>query len=61
MNPDMAPVRSQATLYPNWVQAQVTKPQGSDPSRPYRTPRQDADLSRVRCNQGLAVEQGVQG
>ena len=42
-NPDAAPVRSQATLYPNWVQAWVTKPQGSDPPRPYRTPRQDAD------------------
>ena len=43
MNPDAAPVRSQAALYPNWVQAWVTKPQGSDPPRPYRTPRQDAD------------------
>ena len=42
-NPDMAPVRSQATLYPNWVQAWVTKPQGSDLPRPYQTPRQDAD------------------
>ena len=42
-NPDAAPVRSQVALYPNWVQAWVTKPQGSDPPRPYRTPRQDAD------------------
>ena len=42
-NLDAAPVRSQATLYPNWVQARVTKPQGSDPPRLYRTPRQDAD------------------
>ena len=43
MNPDAAPARSQATLYPNWVWAPVTKPQGSDPPRPYRTPRKDAD------------------
>ena len=43
MNPDAAPVGSQATLYPNWVRAQVTKPQVSDPPRPYRTPRQDAN------------------
>ena len=43
MNPDTAPVRSQATLYPNWVQARVTKPQGSDPPRLYQTPRQDVD------------------
>ena len=42
-NLDAAPVRSQATLYPNWVQTRVTKPQGSDPLRQYRTPRQDAD------------------
>ena len=42
-NPDAAPVRSQATLYPTWVWTWVTKPQGSDPPRPYRTPRQDAD------------------
>ena len=42
-NPDTAPVGSQAALYPNWVQARVTKPQGSDLPRPYRTPRQDAD------------------
>ena len=27
-NPDVAPVSSQAALYPNWVQAPVTKPQG---------------------------------
>ena len=36
-------MRSQAALYPNWVLAWVTKPQGSNPPRPYRTPRQDAD------------------
>ena len=42
-NLDVAPVRSQAALYPNWVQARVTKSQGSDLPRPYRTPRQDAD------------------
>ena len=32
-NLDAAPVRSQAALYPNWVQAWVTKPQGSDPAQ----------------------------
>ena len=41
-NPDAAPVRSQTTLYPNWVQARVTKSKGSDLPRPYRTPREDA-------------------
>ena len=41
MNPDVAPVSSQAALYPNWVQAPVTKPQGGDQPRPYRTPRQE--------------------
>ena len=43
MNLDAAPARSQATLHPNWVHAPVTKPQSSDPPRPYRTPRQDTD------------------
>ena len=40
-NPDVAPVSSQAALYPNCVQAPVTKPQGSDQLRPYRTPREE--------------------
>ena len=46
-NPDTAPARSQTALYPNWVQARVTKPKGSDLPRPYRAPREDAgrDLS----------------
>ena len=43
MNPDVAPLSSQADLYPNWVQAPVTKPQGCNQPRPYRTPRQEAD------------------
>ena len=43
MNLDIAPLSSQAALYPNWVQAPVTKPQGGDQPRPYRTPRQEAD------------------
>ena len=30
MNPDVAPSSSQADLYPNWVRAPVTKPQGGD-------------------------------
>ena len=34
---------SQAALYPNWVWVPVTTPQGSNPPRPYRTPRQEAD------------------
>ena len=42
-NPDIASSSSQADLYPNWVQALVTKPWGSDQPRPYRTPRQEAD------------------
>ena len=42
-NPDIAPSSSQADLYPNWVRAPVTKPQGSDQPRPYRMPRQEAD------------------
>ena len=42
-NPDVAPSSSQADLYPNWVGAPITKPQGSDQPRPYRTPRQEAD------------------
>ena len=42
-NPDVAPLSSQAAPYPNWVEAPVTKPQGSDQPRPYRTPRQEAD------------------
>ena len=42
-NPNVAPLSSQADLYPNWVWAPVTKPQGSDQPRPYRTPRQEAD------------------
>ena len=32
---------SQAALYPNWVWAPMTKPQGSDQPRPYRTPREE--------------------
>ena len=47
-NPDAAPVRMQAALYPNWVWARVTKPQSSDPPRPYRTPRQDARQGSFR-------------
>ena len=43
MNPDVAPLSSQADLYPNWVQAPVTKPQGGNQPRPYRMPRQEAD------------------
>ena len=43
MNPDIASSSSQADLYPNWVSAPVTKPQGGDQPRPYRTPRQEAD------------------
>ena len=43
MNPDVAPLSSQAALYPNWVCAPVTKPQGGDQPRPYRMPRQEAD------------------
>ena len=43
MNPDVAPSLSQADLYPNWVWAPVTKPQGGDQPRPYRMPRQEAD------------------
>ena len=42
-NPDVAPLSSQAALYPNWVRAPVTKPQGGNQPRPYRTPRQEAD------------------
>ena len=42
-NPDVAPLSSQATLYPNWVRAPVTKPQGSDQPRLYRMPRKEAD------------------
>ena len=42
-NLDVAPLSSQATLYPNWVRAPVTKPQGGDQPRPYRMPRQEAD------------------
>ena len=42
-NPDVASSSSQADLYPNWVWAPVTKPQGSDQPRPYRMPRQEAD------------------
>ena len=41
-NLDIAPLSSQAALYPNWVWAPVTKPQGSDQPRPYRMPRQEA-------------------
>ena len=40
-NPDVAPVSSQAALYPNWVRAPVTKPQGGDQPRPCRTPREE--------------------
>ena len=42
-NPDIAPLSSQADLYPNWVRAPVTKPQGGDQPRLYRMPRQEAD------------------
>ena len=42
-NLDTAPVSSQAALYPKWVRARVSKPQGSEPPRPYGTPRKDAD------------------
>ena len=42
-NPDVAPLSSQADLYPNWVRVPVFKPQGGDQPRPYRTPRQEAD------------------
>ena len=42
-NPDVTPVTSQAALYPNWVQAPITKPQGSDQPRPYKMPRQQTD------------------
>ena len=42
-NLDVAPLSSQAALYPNWVWAPVTKPQISDQPRPYRMPRQEAD------------------
>ena len=42
-NPDIAHSSSQADLYPNWVWTPVTKPQGGDQHRPYRTPRQEAD------------------
>ena len=40
-NPDVAPVSSQAALYPNWARAPVTRPQGSDQLRLYRTPREE--------------------
>ena len=46
-NLDIAPVSSQAALYRNWVRAPVTKPQGGDQPRPYRTPRQEADQNFV--------------
>ena len=42
-DPDVAPLSSQAALYPNWVWAPVTKPQGGDQPRLYRKPRQEAD------------------
>ena len=40
-NPEVAPVSSQAALYHNWVRTLVTKPQGSDQPRLYRTPREE--------------------
>ena len=43
MNPDKAPWSSQAAVYPIWLWAPVTKPQGGNQPRPYRTPRQEAD------------------
>ena len=46
-NLDIAPVSSQAALYPNWVQVPVTKPQGSDQPRPYRTPREEVSRNSV--------------
>ena len=46
-NPDLAPLSSQAALYPNWVRAPVTKPQGGNQPRPYRMPRQEADRNFV--------------
>ena len=42
-NPDIASSSSEADLYPNWVRAPVTKPQGDDQPRPYRMPRQETD------------------
>ena len=39
-NPDVAPMSSQAALYPNWVWVPVTRPQGGDQPRPYRTPKE---------------------
>ena len=39
-NPDVAPMSLQAALYPNWVWAPVTRPQGGDQPRPYRTPKE---------------------
>ena len=46
-NPDVVLVSLQAALYPNWVQAAVTKPQGSDQLRPYRTPREEVSRKSV--------------
>ena len=43
MNLDIAPVSSQAALYPNWVLGPVIKPQGGNQLRLYRTSRQEAD------------------
>ena len=42
-NLDVASSSSEADLYPNWVQAPVTKPWGGDQPRPYRMPRQQTD------------------
>ena len=42
-NLDVASSSSEPDLYPNWVQAPITKPWGSDQPRPYRTPRQETD------------------
>ena len=42
-NPDVASSSSQADLYPNWVQAPITKPCGGNQPRLYRMPRQEAD------------------
>ena len=46
-NPDVASSSSEADLYPNWVRAPITKPQGSDQPRLYRMPRQETDRVRT--------------
>ena len=46
-NLDIASSSSEADLYPNWVQAPITKPREGDQPRPYRTPRQETDRVRM--------------